>query len=65
MSRSTTEAEMISLADGLFVEALPVQDLLSKVAEDVVPLVIHGDNEAVTRHTRAKFSLSTQTQRNS
>ena len=30
VSRSTTEAELVSLADGLFTEALAVQDVLSK-----------------------------------
>ena len=54
---STTEAEMISLAEGLFVEALPVQDLLSKVAERVVPLVIHEDNEAVIKVIEAGYSV--------
>ena len=31
VSSSTTEAEMISLAEGLFVEALPVQDLFPEL----------------------------------
>ena len=57
VSRSTTEAEMISLAEGLFVEALPVQDLLSKVAEHVVPLVVHEDNEAVIKVIEAGYSV--------
>ena len=48
---------MISLAEGLFVEALPVQDLLSKVAEHVVPLVIHEDNEAVIKVIEAGYSV--------
>ena len=57
MSRSTTEAELISLAEGLFVEALPVQDLLSKVAERIVPLVVHEDNEAVIKVIEVGYSV--------
>ena len=57
VSRSTTEAEMISLAEGLFVAALPVQDLLSKVAEHVVPLVVHEENEAAIKVIEAGYSV--------
>ena len=38
-------------------EALPVQDLLSKVAERVVPLVVHEDNEAVIKVIEAGYSV--------
>ena len=56
-AKELCEAEMISLAEGLFVEALPVQDLLSKVAERVVPLVVHEDNEAVIKVIEAGYSV--------
>ena len=57
VSRSTTEAELVSMADGLFVEALPVQDLLSRVLGRCVPLTVHEDNEAVLKVVEAGYSV--------
>ena len=48
---------MVSLAEGLFVEALLVQDLLSKVCGTTVPLIVHEDSEAVLKVVEAGYSV--------
>jgi len=46
-SRSTTEAEVVSLAAGLFGEALPFLDLFETIFQRKVELIILEDNSAV------------------
>ena len=51
------QAELVSLADGLFTEALAVQDVLSKVAGSTIPICVREDNEAVLKVLRAGYSV--------
>ena len=55
-SRSTTEAEIISLCTGVFGDALPAQEFLEKLANREVKLVCHQDNSAVIQIVHAGYS---------
>ena len=57
VSRSTTEAELVSLAEGLFTEALPVQDLLSRICGQSIPIRVREDNESVIKVLNAGYSV--------
>ena len=57
VSRSTTEAELVSLAEGLFMEALPVQDLLSRICGQSIPIRVREDNESVIKVLNAGYSV--------
>ena len=56
VARSTTEAEVVSLAVSLHTEAIPMQDLMSLVLGRRVPLVILEDNQATIKVIRKGFS---------
>ena len=56
-ARSTTEAEMVSLGAGLFLEALPMHELLETVFGRQVELVCYQDNPAVIQIVAAGYSL--------
>ena len=55
-ARSTTEAEMVSLGAGLFLEALPMQELLETVFGRQVELTCYQDNSAVIQIVAAGYS---------
>ena len=55
-SRSTTEAEFISLDAGIFGEALPVQALCEILADKLVNLICHEDNSAVIAIAHSGYS---------
>ena len=55
-SRSTTEAEIISLASGLFGEALPMQELAELVFGREVDLHCYQDNSAVIQIVQSGYS---------
>ena len=55
-ARSTTEAEMVSLGAGLFLEALPMQELLETILGRQVELVCYQDNSAVIQIVAAGYS---------
>ncbi|CAE7029195.1 GIP [Symbiodinium natans] len=55
-SRSTTEAEIISLSPGVFGEALPMQQFMEKVFGREVLLQCHQDNSAVIQIVHAGYS---------
>ena len=55
-SRSTTEAEIISLSSGVFGEALPMQEFMEKVLGREVTLQCHQDNSAVIQIVPAGYS---------
>ena len=46
-SRSTTEAEMVSLSHRVFSEALPAQEFLEAITGKEIPLICLHDNSAV------------------
>ena len=49
VSRSTTEAKVVSLAASLHTEAIPMQDLFNLILGRKVPLVILEDNQVLSR----------------
>ena len=55
-SRSTTESEVVSLAHGLFSEAIPMLDLFSLLLERPVQLVIEEDNQATIKVVNNGYS---------
>ena len=55
-SRSTTEAEIISLAYSLFSEAIPTWDLWCLILDKIVPVRIMEDNQATIKVAEAGFS---------
>ena len=55
-SRSTTEAEMISLSTGLFGDALPTQEFLEILTGKETKLICHQDNSAVIAIVHAGYS---------
>ena len=55
-SRSTTEAEIISLSSGVFGEALPMQEFMEKVLGREVTLQWHQDKSAVIQIVHAGYS---------
>ena len=55
-SRSTTEAEIISLDAVIFGEALPVQELCEILAGTPVDLICHQDNSAVIAIAHSGYS---------
>ena len=55
-ARSTAEAEMVSLAPGLFHEALPLQELLETSRGRQVELTCYQDNSAVIEIVAAGHS---------
>ena len=55
-SRSTTEAEIVALAQGLFSEALPALDLWDTVLEREVRLIVKEDNEACIKAVAKGYS---------
>ncbi|CAE7259976.1 unnamed protein product [Symbiodinium sp. CCMP2592] len=55
-SRSTTEAEIISLASGLFGEAMPMQELAELVFKREVDLYCYQDNSAVIQIVQSGYS---------
>ena len=55
-SRSTTEAEVISLAHGVFSEGLPMQEFMEKVLNREVTMQCHQDNSAVIQIVHAGYS---------
>ena len=55
-SRSTTEADIISLDAGIFGEALPVQELREILANKPTDLICHQDNSAVIAIAHAGYS---------
>ena len=57
ISRSTTEAELVALSDGLFCETLAVQDLLMKIWGSVIKVRINEDDEIVIKVLRAGHSV--------
>ena len=57
VSRSTTEAELVSLAEGFFMEALPVQDLLSRICGQSIPIRVREDNESVIKVLNAGYCV--------
>ena len=56
VSRSTTEAEVISLAYSLFSEALPILQLWCRILKREVPLDVREDNEAIIEIIKKKGS---------
>ena len=52
-SRSITEADLVSLAEGLFTEALPVQDLHSRICGQSIPIRVREDNRLSRFYTQA------------
>ena len=55
-ARSTTESEIISMATGMFSEALNLQTFLEYLTQKPIQLVFHQDNEAVLKILRNKYS---------
>ena len=55
-SRSTTEAEMVALANGLFLEALPALDMWEMILRRKVRLTICEDNEATIKVAKKGYS---------
>ncbi|CAE7545185.1 RE1 [Symbiodinium sp. CCMP2592] len=55
-SRSTTEAEMISLCAGVFGDALPTQEFLEMLTGKETKLICHQDNSAVIAIVHAGYS---------
>ena len=55
-ARSTTEAEMVSLGAGIFLEALPMQELLESVFDRQVELTCFQDNSVVIQIVAAGYS---------
>ena len=55
-ARSTTEAETISLAEGLFSEAIPLQHTLSKIKGSDMKVWIREDNEATIKIIQKGYS---------
>ena len=55
-SRSTTEAEIMSLSSGVFGEALPAQEFLETLTGKEAKLVCHQDNSAVIQIVHAGYS---------
>jgi len=55
-SRSTTEAEIVALAQGLFSEALPALDLWDTLLQRSIRLEIHEDNEAAIKAVSKGYS---------
>ena len=55
-SRSTTEAEIISLCTGIFGDALPAQEFLEELANREVKLVCRQDKTAVIQIAHAGYS---------
>jgi len=55
-SRSTTEAEVISLAASLFAEALPTMDLWDMILGRSIELIILEDNQATIKIVRKGYS---------
>ena len=55
-ARSTTEAEIISLAYSLFSEAIPTWDLWCLILDRTVPVRIMEDNQATIKVAEAGFS---------
>jgi hypothetical protein len=55
-SKSTAEAELVSLSLGLFDEGIPMQNFWQMISGYKVPLVIKEDNEAAIKVVRKGFS---------
>ena len=55
-SRSTTEAEMVSLSYGVFTEALPAQEFAETITGKEIPLLCFQDNSAVIQIVHAGYS---------
>ena len=55
-SRSTTEAEMVSLSHGVFSEALPAQEFAETIVGKEVPLICLQDNAAVIQIVHSGYS---------
>ena len=55
-SRSTTEAEAIALATNLFSDAIPVQEHLSQILGQKIPLTCQQDNLATIQVIKNGFS---------
>jgi len=56
-SRSTTEAETISLANALFGDGLPMQQHLEEIFGHDIPMTCHQDNTATIQVIRNGFSV--------
>ena len=56
VSRSTTESEVIALAQGIFAEALPMCTFWETVLRRKINLVIFEDNEATEKVVRSGYS---------
>ena len=56
VSRSTTEAEVIAMAFGVFSEALPMEVLWGMVLQREIHTIIYEDNEATEKIVRSGFS---------
>ena len=56
-SRSTTEAEAISLASALFSDGLPTQEHLSQVLNQQISMTCHQDNTATIQVIKNGFSV--------
>ena len=54
-ARSTTEAEMVSLGAGLFLEALPMQELFELVFDRQMELICYQDHSAVIQIVAASY----------
>ena len=58
VSRSTTEAETVALAEGAYEDALPSMFLLDAILPSVsIPLVVLEDNQAVIQVVEKGFSV--------